>query len=58
VPGLERALLVMISGYSQPEYHQRSRAAGCDFHLVKPVEPEEIRSILEQREVESCQHVS
>jgi CheY-like chemotaxis protein len=54
VPGLERALLVMITGYTEREFIRRSLVAGCDFHLVKPVDPEEIRAILERREFESC----
>jgi len=29
--------LVAVSGYGQPEDHERSREAGFDLHLVKPV---------------------
>ena len=37
-PGLERLRLVALTGYGQPEDRARTRAAGFDDHLVKPVE--------------------
>ena len=37
VPGLERVKLVAVTGYGQPSDLARSRAAGFDEHLVKPV---------------------
>jgi PAS domain S-box-containing protein len=36
-PG-EAALLVAISGYGQPEDRERTRKAGFDHHLVKPID--------------------
>jgi two-component system CheB/CheR fusion protein len=45
-PGLERALLVALTGYGQESDRRRSREAGIDYHLVKPVEPEELRALL------------
>ena len=39
-PGLEGVLLVTLSGYGTQDDHRRSREAGCDAHLVKPVDPE------------------
>jgi signal transduction histidine kinase/ActR/RegA family two-component response regulator len=41
--GLEGVLLVAVTGYGQDEDRRRSREAGFDAHLVKPVELEEIR---------------
>jgi CheY-like chemotaxis protein len=38
---------VSISGYGQEEYRRRSREAGCDFHLLKPVDPEDLHQLLE-----------
>lgn len=38
--GMERALLVALTGYGQDEDRQRSHEAGIDFHLIKPVGPE------------------
>jgi signal transduction histidine kinase len=31
--------LIALTGYGQPEDRQRTRSAGFDLHLVKPVEP-------------------
>jgi len=45
-PALKETLLVAISGFGQAEDLRRSREAGCDCHLTKPVEPEMIRQIL------------
>ena len=39
-------LLVSLSGYGHQADHGRSRAAGCDFHLVKPADPEVLRPLL------------
>jgi PAS domain S-box-containing protein len=35
--------LIALTGYGFPEDRARSRAAGFDSHLVKPVEPDELR---------------
>ncbi|GJH04567.1 PAS domain-containing hybrid sensor histidine kinase/response regulator [Paraburkholderia terrae] len=40
-------LLVALTGYGQPEDRERTRAAGFDHHLVKPVKIEAIFSILD-----------
>lgn len=32
-------LLIAVTGYGQPEDHLRSREAGFDVHLVKPLDP-------------------
>ncbi len=37
-PRLDTTLLVAITGYGAPEDRQRSRDAGFDLHLVKPVD--------------------
>lgn len=38
--------LVALTGYGQPEDRQRTREAGFDLHLVKPVDPNLLRDIL------------
>ncbi|MHA3772304.1 PAS domain S-box protein [Verrucomicrobiota bacterium sgz303538] len=43
----EHALLVAITGYGQEEDLRRSREAGFDRHLVKPVDFGEIQRLLE-----------
>jgi CheY-like chemotaxis protein len=39
-------LLVALSGYGQPEDRRRSREAGIDHHLVKPLQLEKLQKIL------------
>ncbi len=39
-------LLVAVTGYGADEDRRRSREAGFDFHLVKPVKPEELQAVL------------
>ena len=37
-PELSRVRLIAVTGYDHPEHLERSRAAGFNDHLVKPVE--------------------
>ena len=37
---------LIVTGWGQAEDRRRSREAGFDQHLVKPVEPEQVREIL------------
>src|SRR5262249_42292192 len=53
IPGLQKVLLVAISGYGQPEDLRRSQEASCDLHLLKPVQPELLRRLLRMREQEN-----
>ncbi len=46
IPGCERALIVAVSGYGQAEDRERSRIAGFDQHLLKPVAPEVLLAIV------------
>ncbi len=46
VPETARAVLVAVTGYGQEEDRRRSRRAGFDHHLVKPVAPETLRLLL------------
>jgi two-component system CheB/CheR fusion protein len=45
-PAMERALLIALTGYGNDEDHRRSREAGFDHHLVKPVDPAAIQQLL------------
>jgi two-component system CheB/CheR fusion protein len=47
-PELEKTRLVAITGYAQDDDRQRSREAGFEHHLVKPVEPEALQELLLQ----------
>jgi len=40
-------LLVALSGLTREQEQEQSRLAGCDAHLVKPVEPQEVRRLLD-----------
>jgi two-component system CheB/CheR fusion protein len=46
MPGLEQTLLVAITGYGQEEDRRRSREAGFQLHLVKPVRLSAILELL------------
>jgi PAS domain S-box-containing protein len=46
MPGLESVLLVAVTGYGQEQDRRRSREAGFDWHLVKPVDPAELQSLI------------
>lgn len=41
-------LVIAVTGYGQSEDRERSKAAGFDHHLVKPVDPEALRRLLAQ----------
>ena len=42
----KRAFMVALTGWGQQEDKDRSRAAGFDHHLVKPVEPAMLESLI------------
>jgi signal transduction histidine kinase/ActR/RegA family two-component response regulator len=44
--GKRNPLLVAITGWGQEEDRRRSRAAGFDHHLVKPIDPAELTRFL------------
>ncbi len=45
-PGLEKVRVIAITGYAQEEYRKRSLEAGCEIHLVKPLEAGYLESLL------------
>src|SRR5262249_56587900 len=45
-PTLANVLLVALTGYGQEEDRHRSREAGFDHHLVKPVDPAALQGLL------------
>jgi CheY-like chemotaxis protein len=49
-PETARTVLVAVTGYGQEEDRRRSRRAGFDHHLVKPVTPETLRLLLSSLE--------
>lgn len=46
--GFADEVIVAVSGYGQPEDRQRSREAGFDDHLVKPVHQDALLSVLQR----------
>ena len=40
------ALLAAVTGYAEDEARRRSREAGFDHHLVKPVDPDGVLALL------------
>jgi signal transduction histidine kinase/DNA-binding response OmpR family regulator len=46
--GTAKSLLVAMTGYGQAEDRRRTREAGFDLHLVKPVDPRELQEVLAQ----------
>jgi CheY-like chemotaxis protein len=44
--GMTSVVLIAISGYGQDEDRRRSQSAGFDHHLVKPVDNEQLLSLL------------
>jgi CheY-like chemotaxis protein len=46
--GFTNEVIVAVSGYGQPEDRERSRQAGFDDHLVKPVHQDALVAVLQQ----------
>jgi signal transduction histidine kinase/CheY-like chemotaxis protein len=46
IDGAQRPYLVAVTGYGLPEDRARTRAAGFDLHLVKPVDSDELAEVL------------
>jgi CheY-like chemotaxis protein len=42
----KRPLLVAVSGYDREADRLRSREAGIDLHLVKPIDPDHLKDLL------------
>jgi K+-sensing histidine kinase KdpD/CheY-like chemotaxis protein len=47
IPSLSKIRLVAVTGYSQPGDRERTRAAGFDLHLVKPIALEDVIRAIE-----------
>jgi signal transduction histidine kinase/ActR/RegA family two-component response regulator len=49
MPALARTLIVAVSGYGADEHQARSRQAGVDHHLVKPIDLDAVVNLLAER---------
>ena len=45
-PALRHLTLVALTGYGREEDKQKTKAAGFDHHLVKPVDPDVLQGLL------------
>jgi DNA-binding response OmpR family regulator len=46
--GSARPLIIAVTGFGQDEDRLRSYEVGIDLHLVKPVQPEELKGFLDR----------
>jgi signal transduction histidine kinase/ActR/RegA family two-component response regulator len=44
----DELLLIAVTGWTQDQHRQRANEAGFDHHLAKPVDPAELRELLER----------
>jgi CheY-like chemotaxis protein len=51
-PDFRRTFLVSVTGHGGEAHIQRSREAGCDCHLLKPVNPADLERLLASRKEE------
>lgn len=56
-PDVGQAVMVAMTGYGQEEDKHRSREAGFDAHLVKPVDLEALQGLLARPELTRPRHV-
>jgi CheY-like chemotaxis protein len=52
LPNRWRTIVICVSGYGREEDRRRSRLAGCDYHFVKPTDPEELQRLLDAAKAE------
>lgn len=45
-PGLEQIRVIALTGYAHDEHRVRSRAHGCELHIVKPADPNYILELV------------
>src|SRR5688572_26329070 len=48
-PQTKDVRLIAMTGYGQDSDRQRSQEAGCEHHLVKPVDPQKLQDLLARR---------
>lgn len=46
-PGLDKTRIIAVTAMGTEKDRMRSRDAGCDLHLIKPVSPQLLFSLLE-----------
>jgi signal transduction histidine kinase/ActR/RegA family two-component response regulator len=48
-PNTRSAKLIAVTGYGRDEDRRRSKEAGFDLHLTKPVDPAQLKAVLQER---------
>jgi CheY-like chemotaxis protein len=48
VPGGEHALLIAVTGFGRDEDRQRSKEAGFDRHVTKPLDPRSLPTLIQR----------
>jgi signal transduction histidine kinase/ActR/RegA family two-component response regulator len=48
-PSTRSAKLIAVTGYGRDEDRRRSKEAGFDLHLTKPVDPAQLKAVLQER---------
>lgn len=51
LPCLESAVFIAQTGWGQNEHRQRSKEAGFHYHLVKPIDMDELQKLIESLKV-------
>jgi len=54
-PFCAQSVVIAVTGYGQPEDRQRALNAGFDYHLVKPVDLEQLKAILQSASMRTRQ---
>ena len=49
LPELEHSLFVAQTGWGRPEHRQFSQEAGFDYHLVKPIDIQTLKTLLSRQ---------
>jgi signal transduction histidine kinase/CheY-like chemotaxis protein len=44
--GMEEAIIIAVTGYGEEEDRQRAKEVGFDYHMVKPVPPQDLKELL------------
>ncbi len=55
LPGMETLRIVAVTGYGEQSYRRRSRTAGFDRHLVKPIDLSALERMLRAWMVEEAE---
>jgi CheY-like chemotaxis protein len=53
MPGLDGVLLIAVTGYTAAGLRREAAAAGFDFYVPKPMDPDTLESLLMSRQIEA-----